>query len=503
MAGQNVANWRYQPQEDNLTVKNIGKATPKWVATLDGDVSATPAVVDDAVYVPDWGGSFSRLDAATGAVVWKTNVGAIAGIPGAKSRTSPTVVGNKVLFGTQQGAFLVALDKDTGAVIWRTKLDNHPLAIDTASPVVSGGTVFVGVASLEEASATDPNYTCCSFIGSALAVDLETGAIKWKTYTIDSSRVQTGVGGYSGAAVWGSTPVVDSARGSLYITTGNNYDAPDSVLACEDNWRNSGQLTPDPCEPQDNGNYVDAVMSLDMTTGRIKWAHKLGGFDAWTVACIPGLGTSCPSPYGPDYDFGQGAMLIPTPNGDILAAGQKSGVMWALNPDNGSVIWGTLGGPGSSLGGMEWGSATDGQRIYYAISNLYGIPVNLVNPPPGTPTSTNAGLWGAIDVLTGRILWQTADPNFAPDPGAVSVANGIVFAGSLGRFFGAAGSATTKPTFFALDADTGAPKWSFVSGGSVNSGASIVRGTVYWGSGYRILGPELGDGNNKLYAFRV
>jgi hypothetical protein len=91
---------------------------------------------------------------------------------------------------------------------------------------------------------------------------------------------------------------------------------------------------PDPCEPPDNGNLVDAIVSLELATGAIKWSRKVQGFDAWTMACLPVFSTSCPSPYGPDHDSAQGAMLIPTKNGDIVAAGQKSGVMWGLDPDH-------------------------------------------------------------------------------------------------------------------------------------------------------------------------
>src|SRR5262249_50007053 len=153
---------------------------------------------------------------------------------------------------------------------------------------------------------------------------------------------------YSGAAVWGSSPAVDTKRKSVYIATGNNYTAPFSVLACEDQYHADHPevppTAPDPCELQGNGNYVDAIMSLDMNTGAIKWANKLQGFDAGTVACIPGFSTSCPSPYGPDYDFGQGPMLIPTSNGDVVAAGQKAGIMWGLDADTGAVKWGTQGG---------------------------------------------------------------------------------------------------------------------------------------------------------------
>jgi polyvinyl alcohol dehydrogenase (cytochrome) len=138
----------------------------------------------------------------------------------------------------------------------------------------------------------------------------------------------------------------------------------------------------------------------------------------------------------------------------------------------------------SSLGGIEWGSATDGTRIYVAIANLYGIPY----------AAGSAGSWAALNPATGAILWQTADPNGAIDIGPMTVANGVVYAGSMA-------TDASKPTMFALNATSGTPIWTFVTQESVNAGATIVNGTVYWGSGYSHLYP-LGTGGNKIfYAF--
>jgi polyvinyl alcohol dehydrogenase (cytochrome) len=494
MSGQGITNWRFQPDETKLNAHNVRSLRPTWVATLAGDISATPAVVDGAVYVPDWGGNVSKLDASTGAVIWSKSVGALIGVPGSKSRTSPAVVGDAVILGSQAGAYLFALDRRTGNLKWKTQLDAHPTAVVTQSPTVHKGTVYVGVASLEEVVAGNIiDYPCCTFRGSALAVRVADGHIKWKTYTTLDNRGLPG--GYAGASVWGSSPAIDVKRGRVYVTTGNNFDAPQSVKSCV-----AQNGAGDVCEPQSNGNYVDAVLALDMDGGNIVWARKLEGYDAWTVGCIPPPfsvpGSFCPTPPGPDYDFGQGPLLIHTRHGDIVAAGQKSGVMWGLRADNGTVAWSTVAGPGSSLGGMEWGSATDGERIYYAIANLNFVAYGLTNPPPGTPSTSIAGSWGAIDPATGAILWQTADPNTAMDTGPVSVANGVVYVGSMAGF---PGSTLGKATMFALDARTGEQLWSFVSGGSVNAGPAIVDGQLFWGSGFANYG--LGDSNSKLFSF--
>jgi polyvinyl alcohol dehydrogenase (cytochrome) len=522
MSGQGITNWRYQPDEKKLNQGNVkSQLSLQWATALGGEISATPAVVDGVAYVPDWGGYLSAVDTTTGNVIWQKSVSALAGASGPMvvvsgsavlgtgpvvSRTSPAVSGNAVVIGTQAmmsaapvvgaGAQLIAVDKSDGHLLWRLKLDNHPLSIDTASPTIYNGVVYVGVASVEENGIDcGASTNACNFRGSQAAVKLANGSLLWKTYTITGAQ---SLAGYSGAAVWGSSPAIDVKRNSVYIGTGNNYGAPQAVSDCVTAAGTDPQAIFN-CEATLGvGNDVDAIMSLDLTSGAIKWVHKLQGFDAWTTACI-GLPTACPSPNGPDYDFGQGPMLIPTKKaGDIVSAGQKSGIMWGLNADTGATVWSTAVGPGSSLGGMEWGSATDGDRIYFAVANLNFGPAahyTMVNPPKGTPATSDAGSWGAVDPATGAILWQTADPNGSIDIGPVSVANGVVYASSMGALFFPA----DLPTMFALDAKSGKQLWSYASGGSVNAGPAIVDGTVYWGSGYSHLG--FGGGNNKLFAF--
>lgn len=231
MGGQGITNWRYQPDEHKLTVGNVkSQLSEAWVATLAGDISSTPAVADGVVYVTDWGGKISALSASKGAVIWQDTIAGLTGVPGAVSRTSPAVSGDSVVFGTQAGGMLVSVNKNTGALNWKRQLDSHPLAIVTASPTIYNGVVYDGVASVEENGVNcDASLNACYFRGSAVAVDLATGTVIWKTYTISAAQQAAG---YSGAAVWGSSPAIDIKRHSVYITTGNNYSAPPSVKAC-------------------------------------------------------------------------------------------------------------------------------------------------------------------------------------------------------------------------------------------------------------------------------
>src|SRR5262249_20606866 len=135
-----------------------------------------------------------------------------------------------LIFGTQNGAWVASISKIDGSLIWKTKLDSHPFALVTQSPVVVGDRVYVGVASSEENYATFiPFYPCCNSRGSVAALDVNTGQVIWQTYTIPDNRLAAG---FSGAGVWGSTVAVDTKRNSIYVTTGNNYSAPASVRQC-------------------------------------------------------------------------------------------------------------------------------------------------------------------------------------------------------------------------------------------------------------------------------
>lgn len=268
----------------------------------------------------------------------------------------------------------------------------------------------------------------------------------------------------------------------MYVSTGNNYTTPDAAAACESATAAAGTSDADCTAPDD---FFDSVVSLNALTGQINWGHKLEGWDAWNLACVFGQGVSwCPSIAGPDDDFG-GALNLMHVNGmTLVGAGQKSGVYWALNAANGNVVWDTLVGAGGAEGGIEWGTAYDGTRIYVPISDEFGASYKLAS---GQPDS--AGSWAALDPATGQFIWQVPDPAGSADIGPASEANGVVYVGDT-VWFG--------NNMLALDAATGQILWRFRATGSVWSGPAIVNGTVYWGSGY-----YAGLPSDKFYAFTL
>ena len=483
--GGNLNNSRSNSGESEIKVNNANKLTQKWAYNTNGDVSATPTVVDGVVYAVDWGGWIHAVNAKTGVAIWSKKLSDYTNFPGTLSRTSPAIVGNLVIIGDQgdldsafgfpafsgNTASIMAIDKTSGNLVWRTKVSTHPFSIVTSSPVAYDGRVYVGVASLEENAGFIPGWTFF-FRGSVVALNTATGAILWETSSVPP--------GYTGGAVWGNTPVVDPKRGSLYVATGNNYTIPANVAA---------QIAADPANGGnylDPSDYIDAIISMDLVTGAIKWGKRLQGADTWNLL----YGFNPDPAVSPDWDFGSGPNLYTVNKNnktvDLLGAGQKSGKYWALNPDNGTVVWSTQVGPGGLAGGIQWGSATDGNRIYVAVSNSDSKPYTVL----GGGATKSAGLWAGLDAATGTYLWQTPDPANGKDFGMVTIANGVMFAGS------------TSGHMYAINGATGAILWSYDSGASTICGPSVVKGSVYWGTGYGRFGGAFGTGGvHKLFAF--
>src|SRR6266481_1004236 len=189
IAGQNLNNTWSQPAEHSINPANVKELKPKWVFTTGGDVSATPTVDGDAVYFPDWAGNLFAVKKDSGRLIWSHKISDYDGVDGAISRVSPAVDGNQVIIGdilssnkVHNGANVISVDRESGTLRWMTRVDDHPAAIITGSPVVFDGVVYIGVSSSEETLALDPTYPCCSFRGSIVALDEKTGAMLWKTF---------------------------------------------------------------------------------------------------------------------------------------------------------------------------------------------------------------------------------------------------------------------------------------------------------------------------------
>lgn len=478
--GGGIENRREARHEHKLSFHTLAKLKKKWRVNTSGDVTATPAIANGVIYFPTWSGDLYAVKQEDGKLVWRKNLTDLVGsnFGAIFSRHTPVVEKEYLLVGIYVPSLQLALNINTGDVIWSKLLDSNPYACITMSGSVYKGEYYIGLSSASEKVLEGP---CCSFQGSMIKLDIKTSEIKWKTNMLPNNYGKVGL--YSGAAIWGSSPPIDHKRKAVYIATGNLYTSPPNVVACEQRENNKTHRdVPDPCNnPND---LSESIVALDLDTGKVVWARRLGGYDTWSSACIQSgpLLPNCPPIVGPDYDFGEAPIMLTVKRHtihvgikdgeyiDIVVAGQKSGIVWALARDNGTLVWDAVTGPGSILGGSMWGAATDGQRVFTNVGNYFKKNFTLL---PSNVVTTSGG-WVSVNASSGQILWSIATPDGSIPLGPVSVANGLVFTVSLG---------SPNGKVYALDSKSGKVLWHYNITTSIIGGPSISNGCIYFGEG--------------------
>ncbi|CAN6574815.1 unnamed protein product [Malus baccata var. baccata] len=475
--GGDLSNRRYANRETKINRRTVSKLSLNWEFYTGDDISATPSIYDGTLYFPSWNGEIYAVQASNGSLVWKKNLHELTGLNATGfsrvnwtvARSTPTVVDDQdlLIVGIYGPAVVIALERSTGNLIWSTLLDTHAAGVITMSGTYHNGSIYIGTSSLEETLSPEE---CCTFRGSLAKLDAKSGTVLWKTFMLPDNHGQ--LGSYSGAAIWGSSPSIDVHRKHVYIATGNVYTVPENVSQCQENQNNSTLPThPDACvEPDNRGN---SILALDLDSGDVKWNHHLGGYDVWFRECFLNTST-CQTGPNVDADFGEAPMMLKTcVNGtkrDLVVAVQKSGFAWALDRNNGTLIWSTEAGPGGFTGGGTWGAATDKKKVYTNIANSESRNFTL---KPSSNITTWGG-WVAMAPENGKILWSTANPSNSTSSGPVSVANGILFAGST----------NPRGSIYAMNTENGKILWSYDTGASVFGGMSISDGCIYVGSGY-------------------
>ncbi|MGC1871240.1 MAG: PQQ-binding-like beta-propeller repeat protein [Acidobacteriaceae bacterium] len=483
--GNGVANLRFQSAKAaGLTAADVPYLRLKWAFAAPGVtlMRAQPAVFAGRLIFAA-GSAVYSLDPRTGCTYWKTNV--TSPVRSAVAIASPA--GVPLAFFGDQGGMVHAVEVASGKPVWQVRVDTDAAAMVTGTPVYYRKRLYVPVSSYEELAAIDPHYVCCTFRGSVLALDASTGRILWKTFTVTgpSQPHTTKKGakslGPSGAGVW-SAPTIDAEKGLLYAATGDNYSDPAT--------KNS-----------------DAVLALSLETGKIVWSRQFHAGDAFNSSCAYPNSPNCPDAAGPDFDFGSSPVLERMPDGHrLLILAEKSGTVYAIHPDaQGAQVWSAQLGHGSSLGGIEWGPASDGQRLYAAISDEAFLPST-----KGTnlDSEKGGGLF-ALSLNDGRQIWYAPPAKCGTrrqcspaQPEAVTAIPGVVFSGSLDGHIRAFSSADGKllwdyDTEHDYQAVNGAPG----HGGAVNGpGPVIAGGMVFALSGYDMFGEAPG---NMLLAFSV
>ena len=476
--GVDTANRRMQPAAmAGLRADQVPQLKLKWAFGFPGagKAFAQPTVVGGHIFAGSDSGKVYSLDASTGCIYWMFKADGPV-----RSAISIGPVGTKwVAYFGDQRAQAYAVDAATGALLWKVRVEEHPAAMITGAPALYDGRLYVPDSSYEEVTGALPKYECCKFRGALTALDAATGKQLWKSYTIAEAphpvrknRQGTQLWGPSGAGVW-SSPTIDPKKRAVYVTTGDAYSDP---------------------APRTS----DAFMAFDMDTGKLLWSRQLTEGDAYNLGCP--TGDNCPEAKGPDFDFGCSPNLVDLPNGKrALVAGQKSGMVHAIDPDQqGEVLWQTRVGKGGPLGGVQWGNASDGQNVYVAVSDHYA-----------TKNLSEAGGMFALKLETGERVWYTPAPGCGDKSGcspaqsaAVTVIPGVVFSGALDGHLRAYATADGRIVW---DVDT-AVEYQAVNGvkakgGSLDGpGPVVVGGTLYVNSGYGMFGEMPG---NVLLAFSV
>eukprot|EP01018_Ginkgo_biloba_P032071 Gb_08222 [translate_table: standard] len=499
--GGDLNNRRYAQDEVNISPKTVPNLGLKWKFVAGGDITATPAIADEVVYFPCWNGKLYAVFANNGSLLWEKNLqqmtgmnatGFVRNVNVTVARATPTIAGNLLIIGLYGPAVVIAVERSTGNLAWLTSLDNHARAVITMSGTAYQRGFYIGTSSLEESLSIQE---CCTFRGSMARLDISSGKIVWQTFMLPDNKGK--LGEYSGAAIWGSSPSIDVKRGQVYVATGNLYTAPQDIVECQRIQNNKTRPDfPNPCIKPEN--HEESILALDLDSGEIKWFHELGGYDSWFNACKNLSTPNCPPGPNPDADFGEAPMLLNNiidvngTNRDIVVAGQKTGFVWALDCNNGDVIWSSVAGPGGSGGGGTWGAATDGLRVYTNIVN--NRQANFSLTPSGSVTS--AGGWVAMNASSGEIVWSVGNPINTTANGPVSVANGVLFGGSVDG----------RGHVYAMDAESGRVLWEHETNATVYGGMSVSGGCGYVGHGYRVaVGANRRDwtSGTSLFAFCV
>jgi len=467
-----ATNARFQTAKAaGIAANQASRLKLKWAFGFPGGSSmyGQPAVVAGRVFIGLNNGMVYSIDAVSGCAYWSfqarsgvrnaINIGEVKG-QGATRFAA--------YFGDVR-ANVYAIDAMTGKLLWESRVDDNAVAGITGTPALHEGRLYVPVSSREEGMGISELYPCCTFRGSVVALDANTGKQIWKSYVIQEAPKPTRknasgtqLWGPAGGAVW-NTPTIDPKNKALYIGTGNAYTEPGAP-------------------------GTDAVMAMDLATGKILWSVQDTLSDAW-LACGPAWGNTdnCPKNMGPDFDFGASPILKTLPNGKrLLIAGQKSGMIWAHDPDQkGAVVWKTQIPEKLAIGEITFGGAADDQYAYFGVSSVGVAAVRLSN---------------------GERVWTTPIKAAGPRLGigaAMSVIPGTVFGGG---YDGIVRAISTKD---------GELVWQFnmmqefktvngvpAKGGSMGSaGPVIAGGTVFVPSGYTF--GERGTPGNALLAFSV
>lgn len=428
--------------DTTISPANATKLVKRWSYKTGGIIGSSPTVLSGVVYVGSWDGYEYALNAATGALIWKTYLGyttvnSYCNPPsGAGVSSAPTVLNGVVYLGGGD-SYWYALDAATGNVLWKVFTGDNSASsgyYNWSSPLIYNGYAYIGIASFGD---------CPLVQGQLLKVDLTTHQIVNTFNVVPTGQI--------GGGIW-TTPALDSSTNSIYITTGTESLSTQSyaqafveldatTLAVKDYWK-----LPQAVAVVDSDFGTSPTLFQDATgTPMVGATNKNGYFYAFkrdhlssgpVWQALIAIGGDCPVPCGESTvssaSFGNGALYAAGEDTSINGVGYRGSIR-AINPTTGAFLWqhGTVGpvvGAVAYSNGLIYDTAgstfevldaSNGNRLYsYKTGGLlysspsvaegmvytgsvdtnvyaFGLPTSASNPPPDANCPTN---WTCQDI---------------------------------------------------------------------------------------------------------
>ena len=505
----NYEQTRFYPNKQ-IHTQNVKNLVPAWIFQTEvvDSLETTPIVVNGVMYVTTSYNHVYALDAETGEQIWhyRQKLGPITVYCCGPNNRGVAVSGDKVFMGTLD-AKLVALDAKTGRLIWETELADPELGYsETMAPTVVGNKILIGTNGGE--------YGIRGFVK---ALDTETGEDLWTFNTIPENSVgewtthdATGrdmlrdipaekaalasMGDpYEtlGGGVW-QNPAVDEDTDRIYFVVGNPSPDLDGSLRPGDNL------------------YTDSLVSVDLNTGEYVCHFQYIAHDVWDLDAVsPPVITDVKNAAGDTvkgilHGGKSGHIYVHDADDCSLIRFSEAMVpqedMWVLPTKDGARML-----PGAN-GGVEWSpiAVNPGLGLTYAINLHQPMTYHVESSPYPEGKLWLGGAfkviadeeqWGnisAVDYNTGELRWKvkTEQPMIG---GILATAGGLVFTGE------------GNGLFKALDAETGSVLWKFQAGAGVNAppASYTVDGDQYIvvaAGGNAQLGFKYG---NNIIAFKL
>jgi outer membrane protein assembly factor BamB len=444
LPGKDYNNSRYT-KDSPIRSSNISALKEAWRVELQGLVvaygvcSTVPLIVGGTVYIEDLWSSVRAIDLASGRVKWA--VEDVNFSPGPNG----VAVGWGKVFAIRGSDSVVAYDATSGKELWVKRVVDTATAGIDIQPTVFGDRVLVSTVPIS----TSGIYTGGDR-GILKALDQQTGVERWRFDTIKSTDGLWGNSGInSGGGAW-YPPSIDIETGRVFWAIANPAPFPGTPEFPNGSSRLGDNL------------YSDSTLVLDVNSGSYQWHHQTVQHDLF------------------DRDLLH-TMLTEVAGVPVVVGTGKEGRVWANRRDNGEVLWGpvevgrhmndhltaitaaTSVLPGS-FGGVLTPPALAEGVAYVATVNAPTMYSANATAYFGSEIGTMKGDLVAIDVATGKILWDV--PVDGDPTGGATVVNDLVI------------TATFQGEVIALQRETGKEVWRWKAPGGINSWLSVSGDTL-------------------------